>query len=139
MTKTSRLLWASENLYIGTDSSGHSVVIGAADEQGNREGCKPSDLLLLALASCVCVDVVAILRKQRTPLTRLEVFAEPTNETRPPWKFSAIHLTFKMEGPGLTAERALKAVQLSEAKYCAVAASLQPQVSITLSVEVPAP
>jgi len=133
---TTRLVWAEEDKYIGTDSTGHSTVIAMPASDGTRVGMKASDLLLLALSACICADLTTILRKQRTPMSRLEVIAESTNAIRPPWEFETIHLTFKMAGKGLTEEAALKAVELAEGKYCSVSASLKPRVQITASAEI---
>ncbi len=66
-TAHTRLVWCREGLFVGIDTNKHSVVISTQDED-NRVGVKPSDLLLVALASCTAVDVVAILRKKRQPL-----------------------------------------------------------------------
>jgi putative redox protein len=59
MTKAqTRLVWCGEGLFVGIDTNRHSVVISTQDEE-NRVGMKPSDLLLVALASCTAVDVVS--------------------------------------------------------------------------------
>lgn len=50
--------WINGKKFIGTDSTNHSVVLSTPDE---GVGMKPSELLLVALASCTAVDVVEIL------------------------------------------------------------------------------
>jgi putative redox protein len=136
MTKAqTRLVWCGEGLFVGIDTNRHSVVISTQDEE-NRVGMKPSDLLLVALASCTAVDVVSILRKERQPLSRLEVLADGVQDTDPPWRFRTIHLTYRLRGRNLTAEGVARAIELSEGKYCSVAASLRPQVEITTSFEI---
>ncbi len=98
MTKAhTRLVWCGEGLSVGIDRNKHSVVISTRDEE-NRVGMKPSDLLLVALASCTAVDVVSIMRKKRQPLSRLEVMADGEQEPDPPWRFRTIHLTIGCEG-----------------------------------------
>jgi putative redox protein len=136
MTKAqTRLVWCGEGLFVGIDTNRHSVVISTQDEE-NRVGMKPSDLLLVALASCTAVDVVSILRKERQPLSRLEVLADGVQDADPPWRFRTIHLTYRLRGRDLTAEGVARAIELSEGKYCSVAASLRPQVEITTSFEI---
>jgi len=130
-----RLVWSGEGLFVGIDSNKHSVVISTQDEE-NRVGMNPADLLLVALASCTAVDVVSILRKKHQPLSRLEVVADGVQEADPPWRFRTIHLTYLLRGRNLTAEAAARAIELSEGKYCSVAASLRPQVEITTSFEI---
>jgi len=130
-----RLVWCGEGLFVGIDTNKHSVVISAQDED-NRVGMKPSDLLLVALASCTAVDVVSIMRKKRQPLSRLEVAADGVQDEDPPWRFRTIHLTYRLRGRNLTAEAAARAIELAEGRYCSVAASLRPQVEITTSFEI---
>ena len=68
------LRWLEEKVFVGTDSNGHSIVIGrTSDDQHPWDGIKPSDLLLLAVASCAVYDVVEILTKQREPVRDLRV------------------------------------------------------------------
>jgi len=130
-----RLVWCGEGLFVGIDTNRHSVVISTQDEE-NRVGMKPSDLMLVALASCTAVDVVAILRKKRQPAARLEVTADGVQDDDPPWRFRTIHLNFRLRGRGLTPEAVARAIELSEKRYCSVAASLRPQVAITTSYEI---
>ena len=54
--------WIGGKQFVGIDSTKHSVVLSTADE---GVGMKPSELLLVALASCTAVDVVEILGKKR--------------------------------------------------------------------------
>jgi putative redox protein len=130
-----RLIWSGDGLFVGIDTNKHSVVISTQDED-RRVGMKPSDLLLVSLAACSAVDVVAILRKKRQTLTHLEVAADGVQDPDPPWKFRKIHLTYLVEGRDLTAAAVARAIELSEGKYCSVAASLRPQVEITTSFEI---
>jgi putative redox protein len=132
---STRLVWSGGGLYLGIDSALHSIVVSTQDD-AHRAAMKPSDLLLLALASCTAVDVVSILAKKRQPLTSMEIVAEGEQEAEPPWAFRSIHLTFHLRGDRLTLEAARRAVELAEGKYCSVAASLRPQVRITTEVEI---
>jgi len=96
----------------------------------------PSDLLLVALASCTAVDVVSILRKKRQLLTRLEILADGEQDADPPWRFRRIRLIYRLRGKKLTPEAVGRAIELSETRYCSVSASLRPQVEITTSFEI---
>ncbi|MBK8780723.1 MAG: OsmC family protein [Anaerolineales bacterium] len=62
---TATVKWIQGKQFIGVDSTKHSVVLSTPDE---GIGIKPSDLLLIAVASCTAVDVVEILAKKRMPL-----------------------------------------------------------------------
>ena len=124
--------WISGKRFIGIDSTNHSVVLSTPDE---GIGMKPSDLLLVALASCTAVDVVEILTKKRITLTSLEILANGEQDQDPPWTFRKIHLIYRLGGKGLTETAVKQAIQLSEEKYCSVASTLRGVAEITTSFE----
>jgi putative redox protein len=125
--------WIGGKQFIGTDSTKHSVVLSTPDE---GVGMKPSELLLVALASCTAVDVVDILAKKHTPLDNLEISAEAEQDPNPPWTFLKIHLTYRIKGADLTEKNVTQAIQLSEEKYCSVAATVRGKAEITWSFEI---
>lgn len=124
------LKWLAGKQFVGIDSSRHAVVLSTADAE-NSIGCKPSDLLLLALASCTAVDVVDILAKKRLVLTALTIEATGEQDPTPPWTFRHIHLHFLLRGPKLTPKAVAQAIELSESKYCSVAATVRGVAEIT--------
>lgn len=128
---TATVRWLSGKKFIGTDSTNHSVVISTPDE---GIGMKPSELLLVALASCTAVDVVEILRKKRIELTGLEISANGEQQADPPWTFRKVHLVYRVRGKGLTQEAAEMAVRLSEEKYCSVASTVRGAAEITTEI-----
>jgi len=131
----SRLVWLEKEKFVGFDGAGHPIVVSSQDPE-NAVGLKPTDLLMLALASCSAVDLVRILAKQRQTVTGLEITVRGDQEAEAPWRFIRMHVTYRLRGRALNEEGARKAVGLAEGKYCSVAASLQPQVSITHDIEV---
>lgn len=131
----SRLVWLEKEQFVGFDGGGHAVVASSQTPE-NAVGAKPSDLLLIALASCTAVDVVRILAKQRQTLTGLEIGVDGRQEADAPWRFTHIHLVYRVRGRDLQPEAVRKAVELAEGKYCSVSASLRPQVEISYEIEV---
>lgn len=125
--------WVSGKQFIGIDSTNHSVVLAPPSE---GIGMKPSDLLLVALASCTAVDVVDILAKKRMTLRGLEISVSGEQDDAPPWTFRKIHMHFCLEGPDLTEKAVAQAIQLSEEKYCSVAATIRPTAEITFDFEI---
>jgi putative redox protein len=119
--------------FIGIDSTNHSVVLSTAAE---GVGVKPSEMLLVALASCTGVDVVEILEKKKINLISLEISATAEQDQDPPWTFRKIHLCYKVKGDGLTEKALQQAIHLSETKYCSVAATIRGVVEITTSYEI---
>lgn len=128
---TATVRWLSGKKFIGTDSTNHSVVISTPDE---GIGMKPSELLLVALASCTAVDVVEILHKKRVELTGLEISASGEQDADPPWTFRKVHLVYRLRGKGLTCDAAEMAVRLSEEKYCSVSSTVRGMAEITTEI-----
>lgn len=125
--------WIGGKRFVGIDSTNHSVVLSTADE---GVGMKPSELMLVALAACTAVDVVEILAKKRMPLEMLEIAASGVQDADPPWAFRQIHLKYCLQGSGLTDQAVQQAIELSEEKYCSVAATLRGVAEITYSYEI---
>jgi putative redox protein len=130
---TATVKWIDGKQFIGIDSTHHSVVLSTPDE---GIGIKPSELLLIAVASCSAVDVVEILTKKRMPLTHLEISATGEQDQDPPWTFRKIHLVYKIGGKNLTDKAVSQAIQLSEEKYCSVAATIRATAEITTEFEI---
>jgi putative redox protein len=130
---TATVKWIGGKQFVGIDSTCHSVVLSTPDE---GIGIKPSELLLIAVASCSAVDVVEILSKKRMPLTFLEISSTGEQEQDAPWTFRKIHLRYRLAGRNLTEKAVEQAIQLSEEKYCSVAATIRPTAEVTFSFEI---
>jgi putative redox protein len=133
-TVTLRLV--ESKLMVGSDSNGHSVVIGRSPEDHNTwNGIKPSDLLLLAAASCSAYDVVEILTRQREPLRNLQVTCRGDQQADPPYTFTQIHLHYVITGK-VDPSKLERAIDLAENKYCSVMSTLRPGVPISSDYEI---
>ncbi len=130
---TATVKWIGSKQFVGIDSTHHSVVLSTADE---GVGIKPSDLLLIAVASCAAVDVVEILKKKRMPVTYLEISSSGEQDQDPPWTFRKIDLHFCLSGKALTDALVAQAIELSVEKYCSVAATLRPTAHISTEFEI---
>lgn len=125
--------WIGGKQFVGIDSTRHSVVLSTADE---GVGMKPSELLLVAVASCSAVDVVEILQKKRIKLQALDISVEGEQDADPPWTFRKIFVKYTLKGKGLAAKDAAQAIELSEQKYCSVAATVRGKAEIITSYEI---
>lgn len=135
--------WSGEDsqMFVGRDSFGHVVVSGSWPQDDNDEwqewkGLKPSDLLLLSLASCSAYDVVMILGRQRQNLTNLYVSVDGKQAADPPYQFTDIHLHYTLAGESLDEDKVARAIQLSEERYCSVAATVRGVAKLTHSFEI---
>jgi putative redox protein len=125
-----RAEWVRDQVFLLQDRHGFPLVMTQPD------GVLGSDLLPLSLIGCAAWDVAAILQKQRQRLTRLEVTAESEREPAPPWRFRAIRIVYRVAGRGLDEARVLRAVSLTEEKYCSIYATLRQAIELTSRVEV---
>lgn len=132
---------ADSQMFVGRDSFGHVLLAGSWPQDDNEEwqewkAIKPSDLLLLSLASCSAYDVVMILKRQRQPLENLYISVESQQAAEAPYQFTDIHLHYTVEGQGLDAAKVARAITLSEEKYCSVAATIRGVTRLTHSFEI---
>ncbi len=120
-----------EGLAFKAQLDGHEFVIDGTPEAGGRDlGPRPKALTLVSLAGCTAMDVISILGKMRAPVATFQVGTEAVLAEEHPKKFLEIKVTYRFTGAGLTPEPLLKAIALSEEKYCGVRATLAPVVAI---------
>ena len=81
------------------------------------------------------MDVVGILKKQRTPAESLEVEVIGTRENASPRRLKHVLMHFRIAGAGIEREQALKAIELSVTKYCSVRDSLDPKIPVEWELE----
>jgi putative redox protein len=124
--------WVEKVQYVGVDSNKHGIVMSAQNEE-NRTGSKPSDLLLLALGGCAGVDLIEILQKQRQKVIGLQMHISGEQNADPPWAFNKIHMEIVLRGKGLSAQAVERAIDLAVNKYCSVAATIRACAPITTS------
>jgi putative redox protein len=126
--------FVSDDLFIGTSPSGHAMVLDT--DKARSSAPSPVELLMLALGSCTATDVASILVKKRQRVTRYVI--EVTGERREefPRKFTWMKVHHILTGRGLSQTAVAHAVELSDTKYCSVAASLRPGVEIQSSFEI---
>jgi putative redox protein len=127
----SKVVWTDNDRFMAEALSGHSIVVDAGKE---KTANSPVELVLIALCGCTAADVVSILRKKREPFTSLEVSAKGERSPTPPTVFTDIKLIYRVGGP--VSQKAMEdAVNLSETKYCSVAAMLNKTAKITYEIE----
>ncbi|MEO5590844.1 MAG: OsmC family protein [Gemmatimonadaceae bacterium] len=109
------------------------------DGDGNA-GPTPPDSLLIALATCVSVDVVDILAKRRTPVEAYNVEIRGERVDTIPRRFRHITLNISIAGAGIERAPAEHAIDLAVNKYCSVRDSLTPDIPVVwnLSLNEPA-
>lgn len=128
-----QVTWVQNEQFVGTDSTNHSIVLSTGKD---GTGAKPSDMLLVALGACAGVDVVGILVKKRQKLSGLQIQVDGQQDADPPWAFRKIHVEYILRGQGISEKAVQQAVELSEEKYCSVAATIRGVAEITSSYQI---
>ena len=125
---------AGDEFFIAVSPSGHAQII---DTDGERKSAAtPMEMLLMALGACTATDVASILAKKRERITdyRIEVSGERRKEA--PRSFETIHVHHVVRGHSVSQRAVAHAIELSDTKYCSVAATLRPTAQITSSYEI---
>jgi putative redox protein len=126
--------YAGDQFFIGTPPSGHAQVM---DSKGDRHAAPtPVEMLLISVAACTAMDVQSILEKKRQDVTDYNVEIEGTRAEDHPRKFTAFHIHHIVHGRNVSEKAVADAVELSDTKYCSVAATVRPTATITTSFEV---
>ena len=125
---------AGDGLFIGITPSGHAQVLETDHERASA--ATPMELLLVALGGCTAVDVVSILKKKRQQVSDYRVEVRGTRREEHPRAFTRVEVRHVVTGKGVSEKAVAQAVELSETKYCSVAATLRPGVEIVTTYEV---
>ncbi len=101
---------------------GEQIVMDApATVGGEGNGFRPKQLLLAGLAGCTAMDVISILRKMRSEPASFSVEVSAAETDEHPKVFSSFHITYFVSND-VPEEKLLKAIDLSQERYCGVTA-----------------
>ena len=126
--------FAGDEFFVGVTPSGHAQAIETNSKR--NLAATPMELLLIALGSCTGVDVISILKKKRQQVTdyRIEVSGERREEF--PRSYTRLNVKHIVCGRGLSEPAVARAIELSDQKYCSVAATLRGSAEIVTSYEI---
>ena len=129
--------WSGGMKFDSVSAFGHKISTDTAEEHGgNNDGYKPTELLLYGIAGCTGVDIVRLMKKQRQEMTSLEIEVTAHNhEDYPKW-FHTFEIKYIATGKNLEEKRLVKAIEMSEEKYCIVSKTMQEQAKVTTSYEI---
>lgn len=142
MSSNVALKWTGpgSQMFVGRDSFGHVTLAGSWPDEDSEwqewKALKPSDMLLLSLAACSGYDVVMILGRQRQSLLDLYIDVKGEQAAEPPYQFTHIHIHYKLAGTKLDPKKVARAIDLSENRYCSVAATISGVARLTHSHEI---
>ena len=129
---TLEIVWTHDLVFEGT--SGHASMV--LDSAG-KAGPSPVQTLVFALAGCMGMDVVYILRKGRYDLRGLKVSLVAERAQVDPHRVTAVTIDFTVTG-AVPREQVQRAVDLSHEKYCSVWHSMRQDIAVTTHFSVSA-
>ena len=131
--QTGSVKWIGKQKFVATSPSGHAMTIDS--DQASNQAPGPMELLLLALGACTATDVVIILDKKRQKLESLEVICSGERAAEPPTVWTKLEMLYRLRGQ-LDDVAVKHAIQLSEDKYCSVAAMLRKTATLSWRYEI---
>ena len=127
--------WSGDNVFLGSDASGHTVVFDAV--QSTSKGIGPMNALLTSLGACTGMDIVAILKKRKQNLASLRILISGERpEHGLPKPCTSIHIRYILSGANLEKNYVEEAIRDSTERFCSVGATIQPTAKITHSYEI---
>jgi putative redox protein len=131
--QTASVKWIGEQKFVAISPSGHALTFDSDRESNKAPG--PMEFLLMALGACTATDVVSILEKKRQKLESLEVICSGERAKEPPTVWITLEILYRLRG-ALDDAAVKRAIQLSEDKYCSVAAMLKKTATLTWRYEI---
>jgi len=131
--QTAFVKWIGEQKFMATSPSGHGITLDSDRESNKAPG--PMELVLMALGACTATDIVIILEKKRQKLASLEVVCSGERAAEPPTVWTKLEILYRLQGQ-LDDAAVKQAIQLSEEKYCSVAAMLRKTAALSWRYEI---
>lgn len=119
--RTAVLRHEGGNRFAAVTGTGREPVFG--DAAGGGE-LSPVEIVVVALAACSAMDVVAIALKKRQKFVRYEVHVRAVQRDEYPQVLTLIEVTHEVEGSGVSPAAIRRCIELSATKYCPVNAML---------------
>ena len=130
----SRVVWKG-GMAFEAEVEGFKLMIDASSQHGGQGlGPKPKTLTLTSLSGCTAMDVISILTKMRVKPDVFDVQSYAVLREEHPKIFTHVKIVYRFEGTDLPIKKLLRAVELSEDRYCGVSAMLKESSEVTSEV-----
>jgi putative redox protein len=131
--QTASVKWIGEEKFVAASPSGHAIVVDSDRQTNGAPG--PMELVLMALGACTATDIVIVMKKKRQKLEMLDVICSGERATEPPTVWTKLEILYRLGGE-LDDAAVKHAIELSEEKYCSVAAMLKKTAKVTWRYEI---
>jgi putative redox protein len=126
----------TEGMVFDSLVNGHHLLMDAESEFGGKDrGPRPKFMLLAAVSGCTGMDVLSILKKMQVKIEGFAVTAHAEVADDHPRVLTKIHMIYEFKGKNLPVEKLRKACELSQNRYCSVAAMLKKACPITYEIK----
>ena len=133
-TNKATVRFVADDLFVGITPGGRALVLDTDSQRSSAPS--PVELLLVALGSCTATDVISILKKKRQHVTSYIVEVSGERRTEYPRKYTSMKVHHILTGTAISPQAVAHAIDLSDNKYCSVAATLRPNVEIQTTFEI---
>lgn len=111
--------------------SKHWVTMGAPEDLGGYgAGTRPMELVLIGIAGCATMDILAILKKKRVNLQGFDLEVEAERADEHPQVFKEIRFHYTFMGKDIKSSDIDRAIKLTDEKYCGATAMIKPMVKV---------
>jgi putative redox protein len=124
------LVWEHDLVF-----AGRSGDVCMTLDSASAAGPSPMQALAFALAGCMAMDVVHVIKKGRYPLRGLKAELSASRAPEDPKRFTSIALHYSVTGE-VPDEKVARAIQLSREKYCSVWHSMREDIELTVTFAV---
>jgi putative redox protein len=136
MKHESKLSWTGEMAF-ETEIDGHKLIVDAAEDVGGHNlGMRPKKLMLTALAGCTGMDVISILKKMKIVPEEFNVRVDGNVTDEHPKQYDSMHIIYEFKGNNLPEDKLIKAIELSQEKYCGVSALYKKAIKVTYEIRI---
>jgi len=115
--------------FIATNNQAELPICASPSLGAVQNGFRPMELLLVGLASCLSIDVLTILYKQKQTIDKYQVKVTATRKATEPPIFDNIMISLYVWGK-VSELKLDKALELTKEKYCSVYYILKPTAHI---------
>ncbi len=127
---TLELIWEHDLVLKGRSGDAEIVL-----DSAGQAGPSPVQALAFALAGCMAMDVVHILRKGRLDLRGLRISLTAERAADDPKRLTAVAIDFTVTGE-IPKDQIQRAIDLSHETYCSVWHSMRQDISFTTTFSV---
>jgi len=129
------LKWTGDMAF-DTELDGHKLIIDVDESAGGHNlGMRPKKLMLTALAGCTGMDVISLLKKMRIEPEVFNVRVDGSVTEEHPKQYESMHIIYEFKGENLPEDKLIKAIELSQEKYCGVSALYKKAIKVTYEIK----